>query len=405
MRQSLFCPIVLAFVMQPSASLLSQGSLTPPGAPTPTFKTLQQVEPRTDLLATPAPPGVDTSNASYHYIINQPGSYYLSANVNVTKPNGIQITAAGVTLDLGGFTVARSSGTGGFGVDVTANGNGESVRNGTIKGFAIGLRGVARAISARDLTATGRTSIGLQVGTSGFVESCRAYDNTGSYGITADFGSIISHCTVDGNTISDGINLANGGIISHCTAYNNTVNYAMIAGTDSTVEYCTAYSNDSAAPSSGGISISNGSIVSHCTVRLTSSSAALTATTGVGIAVGSTATVEYCTVSNNAGSGIMVTGDGNQVFQNTAASNAVSVTGGNIHLTAGANGNRIDSNHCTTSSHGIFVEGNDNLVVRNSAQNSSVANYDIAAGNHDAARVASPGTSFASTSPWVNFSY
>ena len=74
-----------------SFSAFGQGSLTPPGPPAPTMKKLDKVEPRTNLQATPAPAGVDTSNADYHFIINQPGSYYLSANIVVTKANGIQI--------------------------------------------------------------------------------------------------------------------------------------------------------------------------------------------------------------------------------------------------------------------------------------------------------------------------
>jgi hypothetical protein len=75
----LFCP-----------SAFSQGSLTPPGAPAPTMKKLDEVEPRTNLQATPAPAGVDTTNPNYSFIINQPDSYYLSANLLVTKTNGIQ---------------------------------------------------------------------------------------------------------------------------------------------------------------------------------------------------------------------------------------------------------------------------------------------------------------------------
>jgi hypothetical protein len=39
------------------------------------------------------------------------------------------------------------------------------------------------------------------------------------------------------------------------------------------------------------------------------------------------------------------------------------------------------------------------------AQGASVLNYDIAAGNHDAARITSPGANFASTSPWADFSF
>ncbi len=47
------------------SSLHAQGPLAPPGAPAPTFKTLQQVEPRTPISALP-------------FTISQPGSYYLT---------------------------------------------------------------------------------------------------------------------------------------------------------------------------------------------------------------------------------------------------------------------------------------------------------------------------------------
>src|SRR2546423_776646 len=84
-------------------SIFAQGSLTPPGAPAPTMKALDEIEPRINLQASPAPASVDTTNANYHFIINQPGSYYLSANLGVTKLNGIKINSQGVTLDLNGF--------------------------------------------------------------------------------------------------------------------------------------------------------------------------------------------------------------------------------------------------------------------------------------------------------------
>lgn len=88
----------LAYFFLPSPFVLGQGSLTPtPATPGPVMKTLEQVEPRGDLQAAISPPGVSTNNADYHYIISQAGSYYLSANLGVTKTNGIQITAEGVT--------------------------------------------------------------------------------------------------------------------------------------------------------------------------------------------------------------------------------------------------------------------------------------------------------------------
>ncbi len=82
------------------------GSLNPPPGPvTPTGKTTDQIEPRVDLLNAPASANI-TSDASNQYIINNPGSYYLSANLVVTKANAITIAASGVTLDLRGFELA-----------------------------------------------------------------------------------------------------------------------------------------------------------------------------------------------------------------------------------------------------------------------------------------------------------
>lgn len=43
--------------------------------------------------------------------------------------------------------------------------------------------------------------------------------------------------------------------------------------------------------------------------------------------------------------------------------------------------------------------------IRNSSQVASVLAYDIAAGNHSAAIITSPGVGFASTNPWANFSF
>src|SRR6478736_7070443 len=66
------CPFVAAAApLLLPLSAFPQGSLTPPGAPAPTMKRLDEVEPRTNLQASPAPAGVDTSNASYQFVINQ----------------------------------------------------------------------------------------------------------------------------------------------------------------------------------------------------------------------------------------------------------------------------------------------------------------------------------------------
>src|SRR4051794_3515763 len=154
-----------AFLSLP-LSVFPQGSLTPPGPPAPTMKKLDEVEPRTNLQATPAPAGVDTSNADYQFIINQPGSYYLSANILVTKTNGIQINAEGVTLDLNGFQISRSS-PDGNGIEISGLAHRTAIRNGTVKGFVSGIAGgTARACAFRDVAVTGCTSYGIFAGPS-----------------------------------------------------------------------------------------------------------------------------------------------------------------------------------------------------------------------------------------------
>src|SRR3954454_19252825 len=125
----LFPWLAVVLYLGGSLSVFAQGSLTPPGPPAPTMKKLDEVEPRTNLQASIAPAGVDTGNADYHFIINQPGSYYLSANLLVTKTNGIQINAEGVTLDLNGFQISKIN-PDGNGIEISALGHRAAVRNG-----------------------------------------------------------------------------------------------------------------------------------------------------------------------------------------------------------------------------------------------------------------------------------
>src|SRR5678815_1618363 len=89
------------------STVLAQGPLTPPGAPAPSMKTLDQIEPRTPISSVP-------------FTISAPGSYYVTTNLTAgVDQNGIIVAADNVTLDLNGFTLFGGGGTSGEGISTS----------------------------------------------------------------------------------------------------------------------------------------------------------------------------------------------------------------------------------------------------------------------------------------------
>ncbi|MFL6531382.1 MAG: hypothetical protein ACJ8KX_13000, partial [Chthoniobacterales bacterium] len=91
--------VILFFSLGPT-TVFPQGSLTPPGAPAPLMKSLDQIEPRTDLKTL-------SGDANGVVVISNPGSYYLSSNLaGAAGKDTIRVTStATVTIDLNGFAL------------------------------------------------------------------------------------------------------------------------------------------------------------------------------------------------------------------------------------------------------------------------------------------------------------
>ncbi len=119
--------LIAAALCAGSITAPGQGPITPPGAPAPTMKSLDQVKAGTPI--DPTQPGF-----SYPYNISVPGNYYLTANLTVNGTNAINITASGVTLDLNGFTISSTSSSAfGYGV-LLFNAGDVTIMNGHIAG-------------------------------------------------------------------------------------------------------------------------------------------------------------------------------------------------------------------------------------------------------------------------------
>jgi hypothetical protein len=227
MKYSLAAALLLATLHAPLATF-AQGSLTPPGAPAQSMKTLDQVEARRPISSAP-------------FTITNSGSYYLTANLNVTNGDAITLSANNVTLDLNGFAISSTApsanGTGiGLGTGVAGitilNGHikgGVTNNNGTYSGsgFAYGiiwLGGVPSNVRVAGVSVSGCLLDGISVGigNSTVVESCTVA-TVGGRGIVATSvsQSTASDCgreAIFGDSVSDSSGLNNGGFGNGVTA-------------------------------------------------------------------------------------------------------------------------------------------------------------------------------------------
>src|SRR6266446_1335538 len=118
--------LILSTINSQLSTIFAQGSLTPPGTPAPTMKSLDQIEARAPISSLP-------------FTISSSGSYYLTKNLNVTTGDAITITANQVTLDLNGFTISSTASPAGrTGILLASFPNTDiTIGNGHIKGGVV----------------------------------------------------------------------------------------------------------------------------------------------------------------------------------------------------------------------------------------------------------------------------
>ena len=270
----------------------AQGDLTPGSAPVATMKTLEQLEPRVDVATL-------AGDALSEVVITNSGSYYLSGNLEVSKPSGITIDAPGVTLDLGGFKISWSSGAGEHGIKINLGMDRSTVRNGTITGFDYGILGQGADHLFEKLAVSNCRTYGISAGINSRIIDCSSHNNSGS-GIHAAWGTGITGCTVSLNQGNFGIRAQDGCVIANCTVSSNQCVYGIYALDGTVVKGCDVHNNIGTGSDSYGMFVYNGSI-KDCVVSK-----------NIGIGVnswgihgGDFSSIDRCVVADNHSSGVI----------------------------------------------------------------------------------------------------
>jgi hypothetical protein len=369
------------------ASTLAQGILTPPGAPAPTMKSLDQIEPRIAISSVPIN-------------IWTPGSYYLTTNLTgAPAKSGISIDSGNVSIDLNGFTLKGVGGApyydgiviGGYCTNIT-------IRNGAITGWGgLGVNGfsfgpASRNIVLENLKASENGNGGLSLN-AGVVRDCVSIRNTGN-GFISTQGVLIEHCSSEANS-STGYNLGQGSVIQFCRSVGNPGN-GIIAGVNSRVINCVVLT----ATNGTGIALNAGGTAEGCTV----------VSNLYGIVASPASTVRDCVVRANQICGIQADASVrvlNNLVEGTGGLGTIAA----IRLTstnAVVDGCQVVNNSTAgiMANSGSTVSGN--LIIRNLLRGNTTA-YNVSATN-SMGLIISTASGISSgiitnSNPWANFSY
>lgn len=211
-----------AAILTTATATFAQGILTPPGAPAPTMKSLDQIEPRTPI--------------SYEeYYIGSPGSYYLTTNLtgaSAGNPYGIWIASDNVTIDLNGFTVQGGSGSS-IGIYLYGSHTNIVIRNGIITGW--GNSGIdwnhinsPQNVVLDHLIVSANGQNGIVTANGYTVSSCSVQNNSGAGIVVLGNGSQIIGNTLYGNNAANSVSSA--GIIVESNNSRIEANHVTASG-------------------------------------------------------------------------------------------------------------------------------------------------------------------------------
>ena len=290
------CVIAAAATLIPHVSLRAQGDLSPPGAPTPTMKSLQQVEPRTVINKLPG-------DVSAVVIIKGPGSYYLTSDLAGTPgKDTIRIVSAGrVTVDLNGFALTNTGADRSAFVTAAAN-DGVLIRNGTIQAeggtTTRAISGDGNRVVCEDLAIVGSSGADLvALSADSIVRRCRVAEGGIKLG---DRSSVVDSLVAA--TTNASITVGDDGSVSGVKFTTNRA--ALTVGKRGLITDCQV--NAGGGPTLFGlggnvVQTGSASVVRRCTV-----SAGIVAGNAIGVGPGSL--VEGCRVLSAFREGILSNG-------------------------------------------------------------------------------------------------
>jgi hypothetical protein len=333
-------PIVFTLIGLTAVYLFAQSggdpNTPPPGPPGKVFKTLDEVEARTPLIA--GAPGVIV-NEDGDLEITQRGSYYLTESLNSTSGHGIVIADGAVSLDLNGFLVTTGAGGSGSAIFLErytsihiCNGHLSAPTNasgsvGWQSGIGFDPAATLKNVSIRNISFFGFDQVN-SISTSNdrglnSIENCQAF-NCGQ-GFTGDIitktqaESTRTGYAMRGQTVSDCRGESLGGVGVWATTVSNSVGVSegtsneahgiraatvnncrgiAVGGVGIRVETGTVNHSYGVSVNESGIVVSNGSVANSTG----------TSSQAIGIAA-TNGTISYCR-------GIVSGGDGTAIFGN-----------------------------------------------------------------------------------------